>query len=307
MRYENFRLEKGMYQEKNISFTQVLEILDPSEFYVGTAMEGLDAFQRQLKRFDIKVRGIGSDSVEKFFAQSESAVLFPEYVARAVRMGLEDSDIIPTIAASSTKLTDIEQATDRQIKLHKRGRMLVASYDAVRRQKIDLFSVALRQIGAFIARSRLEDAVDVLINGDSNSEPAFVKTQSWPNFDYDAILRFWTELDPYEMNTMLVSNDSAPDLIQNLSDKLSVQDQMGVLTSFGTRIIRSGAVPEKTVIGFDKRFALESVQVGDIMVETEKLIDKQFERAAITVTSGFSKIYGDAVRVLNVSQPMVIG
>lgn len=100
MRYGNVRLEKGMYQEKNRSFTQVLEALDPSEFYVGTAMEGLDAFQRQLKRFDIKVRGIGSDSVEKFFAQSESAVLFPEYVARAVRMGLEDSDIIPTIVAS---------------------------------------------------------------------------------------------------------------------------------------------------------------------------------------------------------------
>ena len=38
------------------------------------------------------------------------------------------------------------------IKLHKRGRMLVASYESVRYRKLDLFSVTLRQIGSHIAR-----------------------------------------------------------------------------------------------------------------------------------------------------------
>ena len=76
--FENVRLEKGMYNEAGRSFTQVLERCDPSEAYQGTALEGLDAFQRQLKRFDIKVRGAGSDVVEKFFSTAESAVLFPE-------------------------------------------------------------------------------------------------------------------------------------------------------------------------------------------------------------------------------------
>ena len=50
-----------MYGETGKSFTQVLESFDPSEEYRGTALEGLDAYQRQLKRFDIKVRGAGSD------------------------------------------------------------------------------------------------------------------------------------------------------------------------------------------------------------------------------------------------------
>ena len=83
--YENVRLEKGMYHETGKTFTQVLEKLDPSENYRNTALEGLDAFQRQLKRFDIKVKGAGSDIVEKFFQTSEASVLFPEYVARSVR------------------------------------------------------------------------------------------------------------------------------------------------------------------------------------------------------------------------------
>lgn len=77
--YENLKLEKGMYGQGGRSFAQTLEALDPSESYKGTALEGLDAFQRQLKRFDIKVKGAGSDRVEKFFWSTESAVLFPEF------------------------------------------------------------------------------------------------------------------------------------------------------------------------------------------------------------------------------------
>ena len=41
------------------------------------------------------------------------------------------------------------------VKMNKRGRMLVTSYEALRFQKLDLFTVVLRQIGAYIARARL--------------------------------------------------------------------------------------------------------------------------------------------------------
>ena len=85
--FENIKLEKGMYGRSSRSFSQALEELDPSEHYRGTPLEGLDAFQRQLKRFDIHVKGAGSDMVEKFFHTSDSAVLFPEFVSRVVRQG----------------------------------------------------------------------------------------------------------------------------------------------------------------------------------------------------------------------------
>ena len=90
--YENIKLEKGMYGRSGRSFSQTLEKLDPSEHYRGTPLEGMDAFQRQLKRFDIKVKGVGSDCVEKFFHNTESAVLFPEFVSRVVRQGMEEED-----------------------------------------------------------------------------------------------------------------------------------------------------------------------------------------------------------------------
>lgn len=73
--FENITIEKGMYQDKG-GLTGALEALDPSENYVGTSLEGLDAFSRQLKRYDIRVSGGGSDCVEKFFQTSNSAALF---------------------------------------------------------------------------------------------------------------------------------------------------------------------------------------------------------------------------------------
>lgn len=75
MAFDNIKLEKGLYTTSK-GFTASLEELDPSENYIGTDYEGLDAYQRQLKRFDIKVSGTGSDTISKFFATTDSAALF---------------------------------------------------------------------------------------------------------------------------------------------------------------------------------------------------------------------------------------
>ena len=47
VRFDHLKLEKGMYAEGGKSFSQVLEEYDPSEQYRGTAMENMDAYQRQ--------------------------------------------------------------------------------------------------------------------------------------------------------------------------------------------------------------------------------------------------------------------
>ena len=108
MGYDNLRLEKGMYRQAGKTFTQVLESLDPSENYRGTALEGTDAFQRQLKRFGIRAKGAGSSPVEKFFRTMDSAVLFPEYIARTVRQGMEENDILPAITATTTGIDSMD-------------------------------------------------------------------------------------------------------------------------------------------------------------------------------------------------------
>ncbi|MBS6533220.1 MAG: phage major capsid protein [Oscillospiraceae bacterium] len=332
---DTIKLEKGMYQEAGRSFTQVLERLDPSEQYKGTGMEGLDAFQRQLKRFDIKVRGAASDPVEKFFRTADSAVLFPEYIARSVRQGMEEGDLLPSITAATTRFEGMDyrsitaqaggdskelkavdegasipattiQVQANLVKLRKRGRMLVASYEAVRYQKLDLFSVTLRQIGSHIAQMLLADAVDVLIHGDGNDNAAAAsETKGAGVLTYDELVDFWAVFDPYEMNTLLVSSDVLLKMLklaefQNPLTGLNFQGTGKLATPLGATLLRTSVLPKNTAIGLDKRYALELVQGSDVMVEYDKLIDRQLERAAITTISGFAKLFQGASRVLTV-------
>lgn len=341
MAYDNIRLEKGMYREEGKTFTQVLESVDPSENYRGTSLEGTDAFQRQLKRFDIRVKGAGSSTVEKFFRTMDSAVLFPEYIARAVRQGMEENDILPSITATTTVIDAMDyrsiysepleddkalkpvaegaaipatqvRTKDNLLSLRKRGRMLVASYEAVRFQKLDLFSVMLRQIGSYIQKMHLQDAVNVLVNGDGNDNAAAVlKVGTSPisgtagTLAYNQLVEFWGEFDPYEMNTFLCGSAmmtrmlKIPEL-QNPLTGLNFQGTGKLTTPLGAQLLRTNCVADDILIGMDRRYGLELVRAGDVNVEYDKLIDRQLERAAITSISGFGKICGDAVKVLEV-------
>ena len=73
-----------------------------------------------------------------------------------------------------------------------------------------------------------------------------------------------------------------------------------LITPLGAKVLRTSAVPVGKIIGLDKNYALEMVKAGDVMVEYDKLIDRQMERAAITTISGYAKIFEDASRVLSV-------
>ena len=341
MGYDNLRLEKGMYRQAGKSFTQVLESLDPSENYRGTALEGTDAFQRQLKRFGIRAKGAGSSPVEKFFSTMDSAVLFPEYIARTVRQGMEENDILPAITATTTVIDSMDyrsiysnpadedkalqnvaegaaipettvKTKDHLVSLTKRGRMLVASYEAIRFQKLDLFSVMLRQIGAHIQKQQLADAVNVLISGDGNDNAA-VQYSIGTNpisgtkgtLNYDQLVEFWGQFDPYTMNTILCSTPTMTKMLkipelQNPMTGLNFQGTGKLGTPLGAQLHRTGAVADGVIIGLDNRYALELVRAGDVLVEYDKLIDRQLERAAITSISGFAKICDGAACVLNV-------
>ena len=96
--YQDLKLEKGMYHITGKSFSEVLEGMDPSGAYAETPLAGLDAYERQLKRFDIHVSGSHCDRVEKFFSTTDSAVLFPEFIRRAIRSGMEQSVLSDLVA-----------------------------------------------------------------------------------------------------------------------------------------------------------------------------------------------------------------
>ena len=331
--FDNIRLEKGLYASGD--FTGSLERIDPSGNYSGTALEGLDAYQRQLKRFDIKVSGAGSDVVDKFFKTSDSAVLFPEYVSRAVRQGMEEANVLPRIVASTTVIDSLDyrsiaceptedekelkvvsegafipetyiKSKENLVRLRKRGRSLVASYEAVRFQRLDLFTVTLRQIGAYIARTQLADAIDTIVGGDGNNNPApNSSVASSGNITYSDLVSFWNLFDPYELNTVIASPAEMIKLLgiaefRDAAAGLNFHGSGEIITPIGADLIKSSAVPSGKLIGLDRGCALEMVTTGPVSTEYDKLIDRQLERAVISSTAGFAKIFDAASRTLTV-------
>ena len=186
MTFDTLKLDKGLYTSE-MGFTKSLEMIDPSENYKGTELEGLDAYERQLKRFDIKVKGSNSDTISKFFQTSDSAVLFPEYIRRSVADNVVDDLVAATTVVDSLDYRSVQcepvdpdkiadsfitegafipetniKTNDKLTKLKKSGRSLVASYEAIKSQRLDLFAVMLRQIGNYINSCQLAQAVTAL-------------------------------------------------------------------------------------------------------------------------------------------------
>ncbi|MBE6799550.1 MAG: phage major capsid protein [Ruminococcaceae bacterium] len=335
MSFDNLILEKGMYSHPTKSFSEILEELDPSANYQGTEYEGLDAFGRQLKRFNIKVAGAGSDQISKFFATTQSAALFPEYVSRAVKQGVTEADMLPSIVATTTRINSLDYRSiasvptdedmaleevaegaaipetevkiqENLVDLKKRGRMLVASYEALKFQKIDLFSVTLKQIGAHIARQQFADAVDVLLNGDGNDNAASViSVATSGTLKYTDLLSLYNKLDPYTLNRFIVSPATMLKLMnleefKNPLTGINFQGTGNPGNPLGAKVLRSSSVADDKIIGLDANCALEMVIASDISVDYDKLIDRQLERAVITTTAGFAKIFGEASAVLKV-------
>ena len=326
--YQNISISKDFYKTAE-GFSKCLERLDPSEQYRGTELAGYDAFQRQLKRFDIKVSGHDSDRLQKFFATSDSAALFPEYVSRAVKQGVDDNHILEEICAAQTQIEGMDYRAivsdanweeqspavieeggfipetsihlkDSLIKLRKRGRMMVASYEAIKFQRLDLFTVALKQIGSCIGKAQLEDAVNVLIHGDGNDN-ALTPTSLSSKPTYTDIVKLWGELAPYELNTMLASTVTMQDLLnidefKDATAGLNFQGTGKLVTPLGANLLHVPSLKDKTIIGLDKNCALEMVQAGDVITYYDKLIDRQLERATISTIAGFAKIFTGAAK-----------
>ncbi|MDE5994802.1 MAG: phage major capsid protein [Oscillospiraceae bacterium] len=332
--FETLKLDKGLYRS-NLGINAELERIDPSENYKGTALEGLDAFERQLKRFDIKIKGKNSSPIEKFFQTSDSAVLFPEYVSRTVRQGIEEIGTVDSIIAARTDINGLDYRTiaslpektsleeieekfigegevipetqiktkDNLVKLHKRGKMLVASYEALRFQRLDIFSIALKEIGAYLARVQTFDALNTIVAGDGNENPAqTISCKSEGSISYADLVTLWSSLHPYTMNTIVTSPKMAADIMclpemRDAAAGLNFHATGKTVTPLGANLITTKELGDALIV-FDKNYALEMVTAGGIVTDFDKLIDRQLERAAITQTYGFAKLFDDAALIM---------
>lgn len=322
--YNTVKLEKGLYNLSGKSFIQALEELDPSENYKDSALCGLDAYERQLKRFDIKVNGRNCDKIAKFFSTTESAVLFPEFVSRAVRQGMADSILdkivaVKTICSSriyrgftvsdgsaaystvttqgnTLPSTSITEDTST-ITLDKIGRLISTSYEALMNQSIDAYAVTLRAIGKKLANAIIGKAVSTL---KADITPSSISGSS---LAYSDITALYGSFSDFNMDVLLASPSVAASVLSMSAMQDCTYDKDGIVHfPFGTSMIPSSQVSNDTIIGIDSGYALELISNSDIVLETDKLIDKQLDYVSVSICIGFKKLMTNAVKVLSLTK-----
>lgn len=233
---------------------------------------------------------------------------------RAFRVG--ETTEIPV-----AKLTDAEHT----IRLKKYGRGLLASYEQLRRMRVDKLAL---QIGYMAVQSEMDKvaaALAVIVAGDGNSTPTTAATNhNLTALDTDATagtmtLKGWLAFklkfaNPYTLTTALMTEAVALQLallnVGSANVPLAGFNAGGMVqgltpintTSDGVRYGWTSEAPASTIVAFDRRFCLERLtEIGGQIDEMERFITNQTQLMTMTEVEGYAILDGNAARTLTIS------
>jgi len=325
------KLEKSMYQharQSGITLTELLNQERPSQ------EDGLDAFEFALFEKGINP---SKDKVEKFYRTMDDKILFPEFINRNVRIGmvglgkldLNLEDIIATtVSIDSATYETVKAVFDEQknfefsrvseggdfptvsmktgsevVKLVKTGVKIRATYEVLRRMKLPVLAIHMQLIGKRLAKKKVAQAVYTLLNGDGNGNAIVPQVQA---LSYDNLLGFLLDLENWEASVWFAKKALIKEIL-TLSEfkdsRLFDTARTGALaTPFGFDLKKFNwaetNLGDDQLYQLDKSATLEYVkESGAELVETDKVIERQFENTVVSEVCGFSKIYNDACMI----------
>jgi len=201
----------------------------------------------------------------------------------------------PTVAISAGK---------ESITLAKIGIGMDVTYEVLRRMKLPLLAIHMQLIGQRLAKRNVAYAMYSIINGDGNDNAA---AQTQPTaVSYDALLDFYLDMENWEATVWSAKKALLKTIfkLDEFKDPLLFDTaKTGDLAkAFGYNIKRFNwtetPLGDDMLVAVAKNAALELVkESGAELVETDKVIDKQFEKTVISQVMGFSRIFKEAATI----------
>lgn len=324
-----------MYQEARQQGVTVTDLLSKE---MPSRQEGLDAYEFALMERDINLK---KHTVERFYTTQEDIYLFPEFINRNIRIGLAGltpidltlEDVIATTTTIDSGIYDTFNAqfdekkidftriaegamfptvtistAKNAIRLAKLGIKLNATYETLRRMKLPLMAAHLQLIGQRIAKRNVAFAMYCIQNGDGNNNaaPATAPTA----LTYNALLGFHLDMDRFAGTVITARKEemlkvlSLPEFQSPFIFKTAATGEYA--TPFGLPFKRfnwtESALGTGTVTEIARSAALEYVkETGAELIETQKVIDKQFQDTVISNVIGFSRIFPEGAKVFTVA------
>lgn len=205
------------------------------------------------------------------------------------------------------------------------GRGIRASYEALRRDPLDVFAVYIRQLSLQTQVDQVGAAIDVMVNGDGNAGTSATSYNltaldagtTANNLTLDAWLAFklkWR--NPYLM-TAVVGREAAIFKLLKLNvgtaNLLSASQDVpaGLRQEFVPMTARLGEgirygitddVAANTLVGFDGRLSVvRMLEEGSEISEAERWITRQVEVMTFSFNEGYRVFDPQAVRIINLA------
>jgi len=292
--------------------------------------------------------GLTKKSLIKDFTTSENELLFPAIVDTRVAelvsanpflekiigatqevTGLSASGLKIDLSTDANKaalaLKDVAEGADlptttistckHGITLFKRGTAVQITYETLMYCKLELFMRTLNYISAYSANQQIKDAIDVVVNGDGNSNAAIADTASGASFVTADIVKFAIDFAKannylYNLDTIICNSTIGNQLFNmTVSNNVDLGFRLGVGFDFpqinlkNVTVILNDNVPKVTnkdiIIGLNKEMALTKyVAAGSQINEIAKNIRNQTQLGTISEIVGFSKFLDTASRVM---------
>ena len=121
---------------------------------------------------------------------------------------------------------------------------------------------------------------------------------------YSDLLTLYGKFSTFGMNTLLASPKNVGTILtmSQVQDCISTDDKGNIVLPFGTTLIKCSQINDNTILGFDKDYALELITSSDLVMETDKLIDRQLDTFSVSMNLGFKNIIGDSIKLLNLDK-----
>lgn len=212
----------------------------------------------------------------------------------------------------------------RSIRLRKYGRGLRATYEQMRRARVDKVAWWIRWMAVQSEIDKLVAAMDVLVAGDGNSGTAATEINQ-STLDSAAIpgelgLQAWIKWrlqwkPPYTLTTVLAQIDETMQMLMLNMGTANMPLEGRNIGGIGNRLtpinstadgIRYGwldEAPNNKFVGFDRRAALEQVtEIGSEITETERYITNQTQVMTMTENNAFAILDPAATKLLDISE-----
>lgn len=203
---------------------------------------------------------------------------------------------------------------ERTIRLEKYQTQLNASYEALRLQRLNVVSVFLQRVGQQIGLDETDDMIEVAIAGDGNTGSQVTDTDAEVAgvLDYDELIRLSLAFPKGYEFRMAVVNDTYLREILNMDE---FKNPLSGFTYQATgrapnpigaewhRWTSTGSTSFSTdrILAFDTRLALVQYTEHGVVIETDRLIDRQFESTVVSKWTGFGKLDYNATQCLDIA------